>query len=349
MQTLTITVPDDFHIHLRDGDYLTTTVPHCASYCARAIIMPNLKPPITNTLLAQQYRQRILDHLPPKQPFQPLMTLYLTEQTTPEEIVRAKQSGIIFGAKFYPAGATTHSQAGIRNWENIHPVFETMQQVDLPLLIHGEVTNPLTDIFDREALFISETLEPLHRAFPQLRIVLEHISTEEAVNFITEAPSNIAATITVHHLLLNRNDLFSGGIQPHQYCAPIIKRAKHQQALIKAATTSRGKFFMGTDSAPHSIETKETSCGCAGIYSAPVALPLYATVFETANALDKLEGFCSHFGAQFYQLPVNQATITLQQQSWRVPSHYEWGNSRVVPLYANQTLNWQIINEKNYL
>jgi len=344
MTTLTLTMPDDFHIHLRDGPALATTVPHCTLYCARAIVMPNLKPPIINAEQARLYQQRILEHVPEGRQFQPLMTLYLTEQTTPEDIQQAKESGIIFGAKFYPAGVTTHSQAGIKHWKNIRSVLQSLQEVDLPLLVHGETTNPEVDIFDREAYFITETLEPLHRAFPKLRIVFEHISTQEAIDFVKNAPSNIAATITVHHLLLNRNDLFKGGIHPHYFCAPILKRRHHQQALLNAATSDTGKFFMGTDSAPHTVETKETHCGCAGIYSAPVALPLYATLFESANALDKLERFCSHFAAQFYRLPLNQSTLTLQKQSWRVPSYYEFGQSRVIGLYADQTLDWQLKN-----
>ena len=342
MQILTITMPDDFHIHCRDGDALASTVPHCVNYCARAIIMPNLKPPVVNVEQARLYRQRILNHVPKGRQFTPLMTLYLTEQTTPDDIIQAKQSGIIFGAKFYPAGATTHSQAGIKDWQQIQSVLDALQDVDLPLLVHGEVTDPQTDIFDREAIFITQVLDPLHRTFPHLRIVLEHISTKEAIDFVNAAPSTIAATITVHHLLLNRNDLFTGGIHPHYYCAPILKRSDHQHALLEAAINSRGKFFMGTDSAPHSIETKENHCGCAGIYSAPVALPLYASLFESANALDKLEGFCSHFGAQFYKLPLNEGTMTLQKTEWRVPSYYELGQNRVVPLCADQTLSWQI-------
>lgn len=342
MQTLTLLQPDDFHIHLRDGDILATSVSHCASYCARAIVMPNLKIPVTTVAMAQDYQQRIISQIPPQRHFQPLMTLYLTDQTTPDDIILAKKSGIIFGAKFYPAGATTHSQAGVTHWRNITAVLETLQEVDLPLLVHGEVTDPHTDIFDREAFFITQVLEPVHRTFPHLRIVFEHITTQEAVDFVKASPSNIAATITVHHLLLNRNDLLAGSIRPHYYCLPVLKRAQHQEALIIAATQSQGKFFMGTDSAPHPLESKETGCGCAGIYSAPVALPLYATVFEEAGALEKLEGFCSHYGAHFYQLPLNQRTITLQKKPWRVPSHYAWGNSQVVPLYANQTLNWQI-------
>lgn len=342
MQTLTMTMPDDFHIHLRDGEYLATTVPHCASYCTRAIVMPNLKPPVINTDLARLYQQRIVDHLSNSQEFQPLMTLYLTEKTDPAEIITAKNSGVVFGIKYYPAGATIHSQAGIFEWQKLRHVFETMQAVDLPLLIHGEVIDPQTDIFDREALFISDVLAPLHQEFPRLRIILEHITTQEAVDFVAAAPNNIAATITVHHLLLNRNDLLAGGVHPHYYCAPILKRVKHQQALIKAAISDTGKFFMGTDSAPHSIETKESSCGCAGIYTAPVALPLYATLFEENNALAKLEKFCSFYGAQFYRLPVNQKKITLEKNAWAVPEYYDFGNSRVVPLYANKTIPWRI-------
>ncbi len=342
MQTLTITSPDDFHIHLREGEHLAATVPHCANYCARAIVMPNLKTPVTTVELAQLYRDQILNHIPTNRSFQPLMTLYLTEQTTSDEIIKAKASGIIFGAKFYPAGATTHSQFGITDWRKIQDVLKTMQAVDLPLLIHGEVTDSQTDIYDRESLFISQILQPLHQTWPQLRIVLEHITTKDAVDFVKAAPTNVAATITVHHLLLNRNDLFKNGINPHYYCLPILKRAKHQQALIEAATQSQGKFFMGTDSAPHDVAAKLTDCGCAGIYSAPVALPLYAAVFESANALGQLENFCSRYGAQFYQLPVNNTHITLQKKAWRVPSHYSWGKGQVVPLHANQTLNWQI-------
>lgn len=341
MQTLTMTMPDDLHIHLRDGDLLATTVPHCAHYCARALVMPNLKPPVINVEQAQHYRQRILEHLSHHQ-FQPLMTLYLTQNTTTEDIISAKTSGDIIGVKYYPAGATTHSQAGIVDWQKLNHIFEKMQEVNLPLLIHGEVINPQTDIFDREALFISEVLEPLHQKFPHLNIVVEHISTQEAVDFVTATPRNIAATITIHHLLLNRNDLLVGGVHPHHYCAPVLKKAKHQRALIKAAISNTGKFFMGTDSAPHSIESKESACGCAGIYTAPVALPLYATVFEENNALDKLEKFCSYFGAEFYQLPINEKKITLEKNPWTVPANYDFGNSRVVPLYANKTIPWRI-------
>ena len=343
MQTLTITTPDDMHVHLRDDEHLATTVPHTAKYCDRAIIMPNLKPPITDLRMAIAYKQRILSALPQnKKNFLPLMTLYLTETITEAEIIEAQQSGVVFAAKYYPAGATTHSSAGIRDWRNIQRILTLMQELGFPLLIHGEITDPQTDIFDREALFIQNELIPLRQQFPLLRIVLEHISTMEAVKFVENADEHVAATITLHHLLLNRNDIFKSGIRPHHYCLPILKRASHQQALVQAATSGNAKFFMGTDSAPHAISAKETSCGCAGIYTAPVALPLYASVFESQNALSKLEAFCSHFGADFYQLPHNQTKITLVKQSWQVPPFYVYASSQIIPFYANETLSWQI-------
>lgn len=343
MQTLTINTPDDMHVHLRDDELLATTVPHCAEYCQRAIIMPNLKPPVTNLATALAYRQRILNSLPQhKKSFIPLMTLYLTETMSATDILEAQQSGAVLAAKYYPAGATTHSAAGIRDWRNTKNLLALMQECDFPLLIHGETTDPHSDIFDREALFIQNELIPLRQEFPKLRIVLEHISTLEAVKYVENADENIAATITLHHLLLNRNDMLAGGIRPHYYCLPILKRAQHQQALLQAATSGNAKFFMGTDSAPHAITAKQSDCGCAGIYTAPVALPLYATVFESQNALAKLEAFCSHHGADFYRLNRNQTTLTLVKQSWQVPEYYHFGPSQVVPLYANQTLAWQI-------
>ncbi len=348
MQTLTITTPDDMHMHFRDDEQLATTVPHCAEYCDRAIVMPNLKPPVNNLASAKAYHQRIMQALPAnRKAFVPLMTLYLTESTTPAEIIEAHQSGIVFAAKYYPANATTHSAAGIRDWRNIQNVLATLAEVDMPLLIHGEITDPTTDIFDREALFVKHELHPLHKTFPSLRIVLEHISTTEAIAFVTNADEHIAATITVHHLLLNRNDLFTQGIRPHHYCLPILKRATHQQALCVAATSGNPKFFMGTDSAPHSVETKETACGCAGIYTAPVALPLYASLFEAHDALTKLEAFCSHYGADFYRLSRNSTQLTLVKQPWQVPEYYSYGQSHIKPLCANQTLAWQILTQSD--
>jgi len=341
--------PDDFHIHLRDEDLLSLTVPHVTAQCARAIVMPNLKPPITTVKMAADYRQRILAHIPEGQDFEPLMTLYLTDSTDSNDLQSAKDSGIIHAVKCYPAGATTHSEAGVTNLEALYPLFETMQQIDMPLLLHGEVTDTNVDIFDREAVFIERTLNPIIKAFPELRIVLEHITTKVAVDFINESSTPIAATITAHHLWLTRNDLLVGGIRPHYYCLPIVKRTEDRAALREAATSGNPKFFMGTDSAPHPIETKESSCGCAGIYTAHATMSLYATVFEQENALEKLSDFCCKFGAEFYQLPINSAQCVLEKKSWTVPESYAFSHSEIIPFASNERLKWTIINKQEPL
>lgn len=337
----TMTCPDDWHIHLRDKDMLRLTVPHAAAQFHRVIVMPNLAPPVTTTDAALAYHQRIMAHVPQGTDFVPLMTLYLTDQTPPEEIVRAKASGRIFGVKLYPAGATTHSQAGVTHLNRLTPTLAKMAELGLPLLIHGEVTDPDIDIFDRERVFLERVLEPLIRRFPELRIVLEHITTAEAVDFVTNAPPTLAATITAHHLLLNRNDMLAGGIRPHHYCLPVIKRERHRQALVAAATGTHRRFFLGTDSAPHRIEKKESACGCAGIYTACHALSLYAEVFEQAQALHRLEDFASHRGADFYGLPRNPDKMTLTRIPTAVPDQYDTGTGRVVPLRAGQHVAWQ--------
>lgn len=342
MEKLSLIQPDDWHLHLRDGDYLATTVAASARYFARAIIMPNLKPPVTSVKAAEEYQQRIINALPKDKKFQPLMTLYLTDQTDAKLIQAAKSSGFIYACKLYPAGATTHSQHGVTDFSAIYPALEAMQKYDIPLLIHGEVTNSNVDIFDREKYFLAETLAGLIKKFPELRIVLEHITTKEAVDFVLSAPKTLAATITAHHLLLNRNDIFVGGIHPHYYCLPILKRQQHQEALIAAATSGNSKFFLGTDSAPHPQNQKESACGCAGIYTAHAALEFYAEVFEQANALEKLEAFSSIHGPNFYRLPVNQAKITLIKKSWQVPSTISFGNEQLIPLRAGENVRWMV-------
>ncbi|MDO6446947.1 dihydroorotase [Colwellia sp. 1_MG-2023] len=341
MTTLTITRPDDWHVHLRDGDALKTTVADISRYFGRAIVMPNLVPPVTNAELAQQYHQRIMAEKPAEH-FQPLMVLYLTDNTTPEDIKQAKASGIVFAAKLYPAGATTNSSSGVTSIDNIAHVLAAMQEVDMPLLIHGEVTDNHIDIFDREAVFIDTILKPLVANYPNLKVVLEHITTKNAVEFVKQAGENVAATITVHHLLYNRNHMLVGGIRPHYFCLPILKRNIHQQALIEAATSGSSKFFLGTDSAPHPKHAKESSCGCAGAYTAHAAIELYAEVFEQENALDKLEGFASLHGPAFYNLPVNSDKITLEKTTWNVPETLSFGNDVVVPIRANDTIAWQV-------
>lgn len=346
MTKLTLTRPDDWHIHLRDGDFLQVTVPHAAGQFERAIVMPNLKPPITDAMQASKYRERILAKVPKGFSFEPLMTLYLTDETTPNIIHAAKRSGIIFGCKLYPAGSTTHSDSGVTMLDKLQDVLAAMANVGMPLLIHGEVTDHEVDIFDREAIFIEKILAPLVEQLPDLRIVLEHITTKEAVDFVLSAPANVAATITAHHLLLNRNDFLVGGIKPHYYCLPVIKRQKHQRALLAAATSGNKKFFIGTDSAPHTIESKETSCGCAGIYTAHAALSFYAEAFESMQALDKLEAFCSFNGPDFYQLPRNTAKITLTKEEWVVPKSYLYGNSELIPFRADTMINWKLINNE---
>ncbi|MDE0980835.1 MAG: dihydroorotase [Gammaproteobacteria bacterium] len=342
LTTLSITQPDDWHLHLRDGEALKTTVAHSARVFGRAIVMPNLKPPVTTVAQALSYRQRIVSFVPQGSTFDPLMTLYLTDQIDSQEIQRAHEEDSLAGIKFYPAGATTNSQSGVAELECVYPALEKMAEIGLPLLIHGEVTDTEIDIFDRERIFIETVLAPLTQRFPDLKIVLEHITTKDAVEFVTGQSENIAATITPHHLLLNRNDLLVGGVRPHFYCLPILKRNIHQRALITAATGGNPKFFLGTDSAPHSIETKETSCGCAGIYSAHAALELYTEVFEAEDALDKLEGFASFFGADFYNLPRNQVQITLSKTSSIVPAEFLLGSGSVIPMRANESISWSV-------
>ncbi len=342
---LTIIQPDDWHIHLRDGEFLKTTTAHAAKQFRRVIVMPNLKSPITLVSQASKYRNAILKALPPGNSLELLMTLYLTDQTLPDTITLAKASGFIFACKLYPAGSTTHSAYGVKSIQRLYPVFERMQEVDLPLLIHGEIPNNEVDIFDREAKFIDIILSQLVDSFPNLRMVFEHASTKEATQFVATSSNKIAATITPHHLLLNRNDLLVGGIQPHHYCLPILKRRVHQEALILAATSGNPHFFIGTDSAPHAIETKETASGCAGVYCAHAAIELYAQAFEQAGAIDKLEGFCSHYGADFYQLPRNENCISLIKEKWRVPDFYPYGHTKLVPFLAGTFLNWKLVAE----
>ena len=341
-KTLRLTQPDDWHLHLRDGETLSTTVPHSSRTFARAIVMPNLKPPVTTVEQALAYRQRIISNIPEGRSFEPLMTLYLTEKLDPEEVQRAYDEQCVHAIKFYPAGATTNSESGVAELECVYPAIEEMAELGLPLLIHGEVTDEHVDIFDRERVFIDNVLSPLTQKFPKLKIVLEHITTKEAVDFVNSQGDNVAATLTPHHLMLDRNDLLVGGVKPHYYCLPILKRSSHRRALIEAATSGSPKFFLGTDSAPHAIETKETSCGCAGIYSAHAALELYAEIFEAANALDKLEGFASFFGADFYKLPRNSAQITLSKNPLSVPAEYIFGDSTVIPMRAGETVSWSI-------
>lgn len=342
MTELTITRPDDWHLHLRDGPALGTLVPHTAARFARAIVMPNLKPPVTTLEQARRYRERILATVPKDCAFQPLMTLYLTDSTPPQEIHRARQSGIIYGAKLYPAGATTNSDSGVTRLENILTVLEAMQEVDLPLLVHAEVTDPEVDIFDREEVFIERHLKGLVQQFPGLRIVFEHITTRQAVDFVRTASNRVAATITAHHLLYSRNAMLAGGIRPHFYCLPILKREAHRSALIQAAIGGEPKFFLGTDSAPHPRQGKESACGCAGCYTACAALEFYAEVFDQAGALERLEGFASFFGADFYGLQRNRDTITLARRQWQVPDSYPFGDDRLVPLRAGEPVQWKI-------
>ncbi len=342
MKKLSLVQPDDWHLHLRDEEKLTSTVATSVRSFARAIIMPNLTSPITTIVMAEAYRQRILAAIPPGKAFQPLMTLYLTDHMTADIIKAAAEHEHIHAAKLYPAGATTNSQAGVQDLTGLYKIFAAMEKHGLPLLIHGEIADKNIDIFDREAQFIEQQLLPITQAFPQLKIVLEHITTKEAVDFILASSAQVAATITVHHLLFNRNDLLAGGIKPHYYCLPILKRQIHQQALITAATSGNPKFFLGTDSAPHAVNAKESACGCAGIYSAPAALELYAEVFENTQALDKLEGFASHFGADFYGLPRNTARITLTKQNWQMPQELPFGATVIKPIKAGETISWRL-------
>jgi len=342
LEHLTLKRPDDWHLHLRDEAAMASVLPHTARQFARAVIMPNLKPPITTTELALAYHSRILGALPAGLNFEPLMTLYLTDRTEAKEIAQAKASGRIIGVKLYPAGATTHSDAGVSALENCFDALAAMEEHGLPLLMHGEVTDPAVDIFDREKAFIERHLIPIGERFPGLRMVLEHITTTDAVDYIRQAPGNVAATITAHHLLLNRNAMLAGGIRPHHYCLPVLKREHHRQALVEAATSGNPKFFLGTDSAPHPRHAKEAACGCAGIYTAHAAMALYAEAFEQAGALDRLEGFASIHGADFYGLPHNTGTLTLVKQSWQVPDQYPLGEHTLVPLRAGEALAWAV-------
>ena len=338
--SITITRPDDWHLHLRDGATLASVLPHTARQFARAIIMPNLKPPVTTTEQALAYRERILAALPAGMQFEPLMTLYLTDNTTPEEILRAKASGVIHAVKLYPAGATTNSDAGVTDVRKCYAALEAMQRVGMPFLMHGEVTDPDIDIFDREAVFIDRIMTPLRRDMPELKVVFEHITTKEAAQYVSESGPSTAATITAHHLLYNRNELFKGGIRPHYYCLPVLKRETHRLALVQAATSGNARFFLGTDSAPHARDTKEHACGCAGCYTALHAMELYAHAFDQAGALDKLEGFASIHGPAFYKLPRNSGTMTLVRESWTLPAELAMGNATVVPLNGGETIDW---------
>lgn len=338
---ITITRPDDWHVHVRDGAALATVVPHTAAQFARAIIMPNLKPPVTTAAQAEAYRQRILAAVPPQFAFEPLMTLYLTDNLPPDEIRRAKAAGVV-AVKLYPAGATTNSDAGVTDIRKTHRTLEAMQREGILLLVHGEVTSPEVDVFDREAVFIEQQLVPLRRDFPELKVVMEHITTKEAAHYVRDADKHLAATITAHHLLYNRNAIFTGGIRPHYYCLPVLKREMHRVALVEAATSGSRKFFLGTDSAPHPAHLKEHALGCAGCYTAHAAIEMYAEAFERAGALDKLEGFASFHGPDFYGLPRNRERITLERRDWTVPEAYAFGEAQLKPLGAGETLRWRL-------
>ncbi len=343
MDRITLARPDDWHLHLRDGAAMRSVLADTARRFARAIVMPNLQPPVRTTTDALQYRKRILGALPEGASFEPLMTLYLTDDTPPEEISRAKLSGMVHAVKFYPAGATTHSDAGVTRISRCFHVLERMSELGLPLLVHGEVTDPVVDVFDREQAFIEEVLGPLVARFPELKVVLEHITTREAVQFVEVTGANVAATITAHHLLMNRNALFMGGIRPHHYCLPVLKREAHREALVEAAISGNPKFFLGTDSAPHARGAKEAACGCAGMYTAHAAIELYATAFEEAGALERLEAFASWHGADFYGLPRNRDRITLLREAWRVPESVPFGEETLVPLRAGETVPWKLV------
>jgi dihydroorotase len=342
LDRLTLTQPDDWHLHLRDGTDLAAVLPDTARRFARAIVMPNLKPPVTTTDDARAYRDRILAALPAGSRFEPLMTLYLTDNTSADEIRRAKASGFVHAVKLYPAGATTNSDSGVTDIERCHGAIEALAEAGMPLLIHGEVTDPRVDVFDREHVFIERTMVLLVRRFPQLKIVFEHITTTQAAQFVRAAPANVGATITAHHLLLNRNALFQGGVRPHHYCLPVLKREEHREALVQAATSGNPKFFLGTDSAPHARHTKETDCGCAGVYTAHGAIELYAEAFEAAGALDRLEAFASFHGADFYGLPRNTGTITLEKRAWKVPEALPYGAHTLVPMRAGSSIGWSL-------
>jgi dihydroorotase len=339
---LTLIRPDDWHLHLRDGPQMAAVLADSAKRFARAVVMPNLRTPVRTTQEALAYRDRILAAMPEDAQFEPLMTLYLTDDTPPEEVALAKRSGHVHGVKLYPAGATTHSDSGVTRISRCFHTLEKMEEQGMPLLVHGEVTDPEVDVFDREPVFIEEVLGPLLERFPNLKVVLEHVTTREAVQFVEVTGANVAATITAHHLLLNRNALFQGGIRPHHYCLPVLKREAHREALVEAAISGNPKFFLGTDSAPHARGAKEAACGCAGIYTAHAALELYAVAFEEAGALDKLEGFASRFGARFYGLAANRGTVTLERGEWSVPAALPFGSEELVPLRAGETIPWKI-------
>ena len=351
--SITLRRPDDWHLHLRDGDALRSVIAATARQFARAIVMPNIRPPVTTLAAALAYRARILAALAAARAagelddtgaaFEPLMTLYLTDRTTAQDIREASASGQVHGVKLYPAGATTHSDAGVTDIGRTYPALQAMQDCGLPLLVHGEVTDPAIDLFDREKVFIDRVMEPLRRDFPALKVVFEHITTQDAAHYVAQAPGPTAATITAHHLLYNRNALFLGGVRPHWYCLPVLKRETHRQALLQAATGGSPRFFLGTDSAPHARHLKEHACGCAGCYTAPHALELYATAFEQAGALDRLAGFASEFGPAFYGLPPNQGTVTLVREPWTIPESLPFAGDSIVPLAGGETLDWRLL------
>jgi dihydroorotase len=340
--TLTLTRPDDWHLHVRDGAPLHTVVPHTAAQFARAIIMPNLRPPVTTAAQALAYKERILAAVPAGMQFEPLMVLYLTDLLAPDEIARARDAGVV-AVKLYPAGATTNSDAGVTDLRKTYQTLEAMQRAGMPLLVHGEVTSPEIDLFDREAVFIDTQLIPLRRDFPELKVVFEHITTKDAAQYVAEADRFTAATITAHHLLYNRNAIFTGGIRPHYYCLPVLKRETHRQALVQAATSGSAKFFLGTDSAPHPAHLKEHASGCAGCYTAHAAIEMYAEAFDNAGALDRLEGFASFHGPAFYGLPRNAGTITLRRESWTPPESFAFGEAELKPLRAGEALPWRLV------
>jgi dihydroorotase len=342
VKNLVLTRPDDWHVHLRDGLLLASVVPDTAKRFRRAIVMPNLKPPVTTVAAATAYRERIAAAVPAGCGFTPLMTLYLTDRTAPDDIRAAKASGIVYAIKYYPAGATTNSDSGVTAIGNAYPALAAMEQAGLPLLLHGEVTDEGVDMFDRERVFVETVLRRILRDFPALKVVLEHITTREAAEFVLAAPANVGATITPQHLLYNRNALFVGGIRPHHYCLPILKRESHRAALVAVATSGNPKFFLGTDSAPHARHTKEHACGCAGCYSAPAAIELYAEAFDAAGMLDRLEAFASFHGPDFYGLPRNRDTLTLRREDWTMPAEFAFGADRIVPLKAGEVIRWKI-------
>jgi dihydroorotase len=342
LDQITLIRPDDWHLHLRDGEAMRAVLSDAARRFARAIVMPNLRPPVVTTAHALEYRERIRAALPAGAAFEPLMTLYLTDNTEPQEIARARASGAVHAVKYYPAGATTHSDSGVTDVARCYPVFEAMEQHALPLLVHGEVTDPEIDVFDRERVFIDRVLAPLLPRFANLRVVLEHVTTREGVQFVLDAPARVAATITAHHLLLNRNALFAGGLRPHHYCLPVLKRELDRRALLDAATGGSPKFFLGTDSAPHARHTKEAECGCAGIYTAHAGIELYAEAFAAVDRLARLEAFASFRGPDFYGLPRNRDTITLVRQEWAVPPELPFGGDRLVPFRGGGDMAWKL-------